>query len=128
MDQLHLRTSAPSWFCMQTTVLLFFSKKNSGGRNNANMLFNTYFNIEQDDVERRRRSFLGDSEALSRVERIGAKSTAGWRAPGYWLSPDHFQNLKRMLAPDWAQKNALFRPIGEQHMLSSFGVFVHDGY
>ena len=25
-------------------------------------------------------------------------------------------------------KNALFRPIGEQHMLSSFRVFVHDGY
>ena len=28
----------------------------------------------------------------------------GGRAPGYRLSPDHFQNVKRMLAPDWAQK------------------------
>ena len=26
------------------------------------------------------------------------------RAHGYWLSPDHFQTVKRMLAPDWAQK------------------------
>ena len=23
---------------------------------------------------------------------------------GYRLSPDHFQTIKRMLAPDWAQK------------------------
>ena len=23
---------------------------------------------------------------------------------GYWLSQDHFQTVKRMLAPDWAQK------------------------
>ena len=28
----------------------------------------------------------------------------GGRAPGYRLSPDHFQTVKRMLAPDWAQK------------------------
>ena len=28
----------------------------------------------------------------------------GVRAPGYRLSPDHFQTAKRMLAPDWAQK------------------------
>ena len=28
----------------------------------------------------------------------------GGRAPGYRLSPDHFQKVKRMLAPDWAQK------------------------
>ena len=27
-----------------------------------------------------------------------------WRAPGYRLSLDHFQTVKRMLAPDWAQK------------------------
>ena len=30
-------------------------------------------------------------------------SLATW-APGYWLSPDHFQMVKRVLAPDWAQK------------------------
>ena len=30
-------------------------------------------------------------------------STFG-KAPGYRLSPDHFQTVKRMLAPDWAQK------------------------
>ena len=28
----------------------------------------------------------------------------GGRAPGYRLSADHFQKVKRMLAPDWAQK------------------------
>ena len=28
----------------------------------------------------------------------------GGRAPRYLLSPDHFQKVKRMLAPDWAQK------------------------
>ena len=30
------------------------------------------------------------------------------RMPGYRLSPDHFQTVKRMLAPDWAQKIALY--------------------
>ena len=30
-------------------------------------------------------------------------STSG-KAPGYRLSPDHFQTVKRMLVPDWAQK------------------------
>ena len=28
----------------------------------------------------------------------------GGRAPGYRLSPDHLQSIKRMLVPDWAQK------------------------
>ena len=32
-------------------------------------------------------------------------SSTGERAPGYRLSPDHFQKFKRMPAPDWAQKN-----------------------
>ena len=31
-------------------------------------------------------------------------SSKGERAPGYRLSPDHFQKFKRMPAPDWAQK------------------------
>ena len=31
-------------------------------------------------------------------------SSTGGRAPGYRLSSDHFQTVKRMLAPDWAQK------------------------
>ena len=31
-------------------------------------------------------------------------SSTGGRAPGYRLSQDHFQTVKRMLAPDWAQK------------------------
>ena len=31
-------------------------------------------------------------------------SSTGGKAPGYRLSPDHFQTVKRMLAPDWPQK------------------------
>ena len=31
-------------------------------------------------------------------------SSMGGRAPGYRLSPDHFQTVKGMLAPTWAQK------------------------
>ena len=34
----------------------------------------------------------------------GKFSSTGGRAPGYRLSQDHFQTVKRMLAPDWAQK------------------------
>ena len=37
----------------------------------------------------------------SRDERF---SSTGGKAPGYRLSPGHFQTVKRMLAPDWAQK------------------------
>ena len=31
-------------------------------------------------------------------------SSTSRKAPGYRLSPDHFQTVKQMLAPDWAQK------------------------
>ena len=31
-------------------------------------------------------------------------SSTGGKTPGYRLSPDHFQTVKRMLVPDWAQK------------------------
>ena len=31
-------------------------------------------------------------------------SSTGGRTPGYRLSPDHFQTVKRMLVPYWAQK------------------------
>ena len=31
-------------------------------------------------------------------------SSKDGRAPGYRLSPDHFQKFKPMPAPDWAQK------------------------
>ena len=30
-------------------------------------------------------------------------SSTGEKAPGYRLSPDHFQTVKRLLALDWAQ-------------------------
>ena len=38
-------------------------------------------------------------------EKAGGKfSSTGGRAPGYLLSPDLFQTVKRILAPGWAQK------------------------
>ena len=38
-------------------------------------------------------------------EKAGRKfSSTGKRAPGYRLTPNYFQNFKRMPAPDWAQK------------------------
>ena len=52
---------------------------------------------------------ISSSESKGKSVRSGGK--AGQRfssndgiAPGYRLSPDHFQKIKRMLAPDWAQK------------------------
>ena len=61
---------------------------------------------------------LGDPGAVSRAERTGGK------APGYRLSPDHFQTVKRMLAPDWAQKIlCIIVPNQRTASLSSF----HEG-
>ena len=54
---------------------------------------------------------------------------ADGKAPGYRLSPDHFQTVNRMLAPDWAQKMlCIIVPNRQTHLLSSFRVFVHEGY
>ena len=54
-------------------------------------------------------SVLASSETQGRSVGPGEKarrkfSSTGGKAPGYRLSPDHFQTVKRMLAPDWAQK------------------------
>ena len=47
------------------------------------------------------------------------------RAPGYRLSPDHFQTP----APDRHEKClVLLCPIGEQHLLISFCEIIHNGY
>ena len=44
-------------------------------------------------------------QSVGSGEKAGRKfSSTGGRAPGYRLSPDHFQKFKRMPAPDWAQK------------------------
>ena len=49
-------------------------------------------------------------------------SSTGGKAPGYPLSLDHFQTVKRMLAPDWAQKCfVLLWPISKQHLLGLRG-------
>ena len=56
-------------------------------------------------------------------------SSKGGRAPWYRLSPDHFQKFKEMPAPDWAQKMlCIIVPNRRTHLLSSFRVFVHNGY
>ena len=49
------------------------------------------------------------SETQGRSVESGEKarqkfSSTGGKAPGYRLSQDHFQTVKRMLVPDWAQK------------------------
>ena len=51
-------------------------------------------------------AILGGPGALSRAGRKARRrfSSTGKKAPGYRLSPDHFQTVKRLLAPDWAQK------------------------
>ena len=54
-------------------------------------------------------SVLSSSETQGQSVGPGEKarrkfSSTGGKAPGYRLSPDHFQTVKRMLAPDWAQK------------------------
>ena len=56
-------------------------------------------------------------------------SSKGGRAPGYRLSPEHFQKFKQIPAPHWAQKMlCIIVPNRRTHLLSSFHVFVHDGY
>ena len=53
---------------------------------------------------------LGDQgQSVGSGEKARRKfSSTGGRASEYRLSPDHFQTIKRMLAPDWTQKNALY--------------------
>ena len=70
------------------------------------------------------------SQSGRRKRLMGNFLSGSGRAPGYRLSLDHFQTIKRMLAPDWTQKCfVLLGPIDEQYLLSSsFGELVHDGY
>ena len=68
-------------------------------------------------------------QSVGSGEKAGRKfSSKGERAPGYRLSPDHFQKFKRMPAPDWAQKMlCIIMPNRRIHLIF-FRVFVHDGY
>ena len=53
---------------------------------------------------------LGDPGAVSRAGLKGATNVfkngrkSPWQCPGYRLSPNHLQTVKKMLVPDWAQK------------------------
>ena len=79
---------------------------------------------------RRPRGSQSGREQGGSGEKAGRKfSSKGEKAPGYRLSPDHFQKFKRMPAPDWAQKMlCIIVPNRRTHLLSSFRVFVHGGY
>ena len=56
-------------------------------------------------------------------------SSTGGKAPGYRLSPDHFQTVKQMLAPDWAQKMlCIIVPNRRTVSPEFFSWVVHDGY
>ena len=83
----------------------------------------------QSGLEKRRyESFQAQEETSSetqgRLVGPGEKarrkfSSTGWKAYGYRLSPDHFQTVKRMLTPDWAQKCfVLLCPICESNSIS----------
>ena len=77
------------------------------------------------------RSILGDPGAVIRVGRKGGTKVfiTGERAPGYRLSPDHFQKFKRSrLLIGHKKCFVLLCPIGEHISMSSFRVFVNDGY
>ena len=74
---------------------------------------------------------LGDRGAVSRVGRKGGTKVfiTGERAPGYRLSPDHFQKFKRSrLLIGHKKCFVLLCPIGEHISMSSFRVFVNDGH
>ena len=56
-------------------------------------------------------------------------SGTGERAPGYRLSPDHFQKFKQMPAPDWAQKMLCIIVPNRRTVPPEFlHEFVHDDY
>ena len=46
----------------------------------------------------------GSESGQEKLEARPKFSSTGGRAPGYRLSQDHFQTVKRILASDWAQK------------------------
>ena len=78
--------------------------------------------------------FCADLSSETQGQSVGSEEdfNHGRKSPGHRLSPDHFKTVTRMLAPDWAQKmlciTVLLCPIGKQHLVSSFRVFVHNGY
>ena len=77
-------------------------------------------------------SILGDLGAVSRAGIKGLTEVFKRERESPWVPTltGPFPTIKRMLAPDWAQKCiVLLGPIGEQYLLSSsFGELVHDGY
>ena len=65
-------------------------------------------------------------QSVGSGEKTGRKlSSTGKRAPGYRLSPNHFQKFKQMPAPDWAQK-MLCIIVPNRRTVSP--EFIHDGY
>ena len=84
-------------------------------------------------IKRVTRKFLEVSFRRPRGSHSGREkfSSTGMRAPGYRLSPDHFQKFMRIPAPDWAQKKLCIIVPSWQTIspgIFSFREFVHDGY
>ena len=68
---------------------------------------------------------IPSSETQGRSVGLGEKarrkfSSTGGKAPGYRLSPDHFQTVKRMLAPAWAQNWGSWRGRYQSHFPAHF--------
>ena len=70
-------------------------------------VFNVFRRAQSGDIDTEEVDTSSETQGQSvgSGEKAGRKfSSTGGRAPGYRLSPDHFQKFKRMPAPDWAQK------------------------
>ena len=71
----------------------------SGGRTPS---YNNGLHREDPSSETQKQSVVSGERARRKF------SSTGERAPGYCLSPNYFQKFKRIPAPDWGQKNALY--------------------
>ena len=77
-------------------------------------------------------AILGDPGAVSQAGRKGATKVfkPRWKSPWVPTLTESFPNGQANVGSWLGTKNTLYFlcPIGEQHLLSSFREFVHDGY
>ena len=64
---------------------------------------NIDYNQQSRHPRRPRGGQSGQEKRRDEIVQAQAEKSAE-KPPGYRLSPDHFQTVIRMLAPDWAQK------------------------
>ena len=88
------------------------------------IVYNFFWVLQSSPSSETQRQSVRSGEKTGREFQVRAEEPLGNR-----LSRDHFQKFKRMSAPDWAQKmQCIIVPNWGTHLLSSFRVFVHDGY